>query len=354
MKAGSSALWNAAVGVALLVLACRCADGGQGATIEEPDRPPTNVVTYQVGPDSLTRYSDLPATAAAWQAVTVSVLEGGVVEALLKELGDPVEEDEVMARLDAEVLEASAIQAEADLKYQRYNFDRSRKLHKEGSISEHEYFAAEYQLKRAESFAKATRSRLGFLSVKAPFSGTVSRRAIELGQLVPVGGPAFDLVQTDSIRVKAWVPENQIADFKKGNSVEIRFDAYPGTTLRASVGRVGPAGDSSRRVFPVEVHLSNADGRIRPGMIGKLRAARKTYRHIAVIPREAVLERETGPVAFVDVEGAARLRPLTLGASEGGRVVVLKGLEFGDRVILRGGRDLIDGDAVTVTEAIGG
>ena len=104
----------------------------------------------------------------------------------------------------------------------------------------------------------------------------------------------------------------------------------------------------------IEVHLSNADGRIRPGMIGKLRAARKTYRHIAVIPREAVLERETGPVTFVNEEGAARLRPLTLGASEGGRVVVLKGLEFGDRVILRGGRDLIDGDAVTVTEAIGG
>jgi membrane fusion protein (multidrug efflux system) len=347
-------MWNAALGAALLVLICRCADGGQGAAIEEPGRPPTNVVTYQVRPDSLTRYSDLPATAAAWHAVTVSVLEGGVVEALLKELGDRVEKGEAMALLDAEVLEASAIQAEADLKYQRYNFDRSRKLHKEGSISEHDYYAAEYQLKRAESFVKATRSRLGFLSVKAPFSGTVAHRAIELGQLVPVGGPAFDLVQTDSIRVKTWVPENQITDFKKGNSVEIRFDAYPGTTLRASVSRVGPAGDCSRRVFPVEVHLPNADGHIRPGMISKLRAARKTYRHIAVIPREAVLERETGPVAFVDKDGSAQLRPLTLGASEGARVVVLKGLEFGERVILRGGRDLIDGDAITVTEAIGG
>jgi membrane fusion protein (multidrug efflux system) len=136
--------------------------------------------------------------------------------------------------------------------------------------------------------------------------------------------------------------------------VTVTFDAYPQAAFQAAVSRVGPAGEPSRRVFPVEVHLSNPDGRIRPGMMGKLRAARTTFRHIAVIPREAVLERETGPVAFVHVDGAARLRSLTLGASEGDRVVVLKGLSFGDALILRGGRDLIDGDSVTVTEAIGG
>lgn len=347
-------MWHLVLGAVLLALIARCADGGQGATTAEQDPRPTNVVTFRVRPDTLTQYSNLPASARAWQAVTVSIREGGLVKALYKELGDRVADGEVMARLSAEVLEASAIQAEAELKYQRYNFDRSRQLYEEGSISEHDYFAAEYQLRRAESQAQAIRSRIDFLSVEAPFAGTVARRAIELGQLVPAGGPAFDLVQTDSIRVEAWVPENQIADFQVGSPVRITFDAYPGVVFPAAVGRVGPAGEASRRVFPVEAYLSNPHGRIRPGMIGKLRAARKTFHDVAVIPREAVLERETGPVAFVDEDGRARLRELTLGASEEDRVVVLEGLTFDDRLILRGGRDLIDGDPVAVTETVGG
>ncbi len=220
----------AALSILLLFLAVRCGDETGGEATQRPEERSTNVVTFGVRADTLTRYSYLPATAAAWQAVTVSVLEGGVVEEVLKDLGDPVDAGEVMALLRGEVLEARAIQAEADLKFRRYDHERARKLHKEGSIPEHDLVAAEYQLKRAESEARATRTRLGFLEVKAPFAGAVARRGVELGQLVATGSPAFDIVQTDSIRVKAWVPENQIADYREGNPVQVTFDTYPEIT----------------------------------------------------------------------------------------------------------------------------
>ena len=107
----------------------------------------------------------------------------------------------------------------------------------------------------------------------------------------------------------------------------------------------------TRGFFPIEVHLPNPTGHIRPGMIGTLKAVRRTHRQVVVIPREAIIERETGPVAFVVKGNTALLRPLSLGPSEAERVVVQKGLAFGDQIIVKGGRDLIDGDRVAIKYA---
>ena len=86
-------------------------------------------------------------------------------------------------------------------------------------------------------------------------------------------------------------------------------------------------------------------------MIGTLKAVRRIHRQVVVIPREAIIERETGPVAFVVKGGRAFMRPLSLGPSEAERVVVQKGLSSGDQIIVKGGRDLIDGDRVAIKYA---
>ena len=83
-------------------------------------------------------------------------------------------------------------------------------------------------------------------------------------------------------------------------------------------------------------------------MIGKLQILRHTYRQAVVAPREAILERETGPVAFVAIDNKAYLRPLELGAAESDKVVVKSGLKFNDQLIIKGNRDLIDGDPILI------
>ena len=130
------------------------------------------------------------------------------------------------------------------------------------------------------------------------------------------------------------------------------LDALRGRSFKGEVGRVGPAADVKRRVFPIEVHIDNEDGALRPGMVGRLIIRRRTFEDAVVIPREAVVERETGPIAFV-VEGDAVVsRPLQLGASQGNRIIALSGLDPGDRVVVSGGRDLIDGERVIVREML--
>lgn len=171
--------------------------------------------------------------------------------------------------------------------------------------------------------------------------------------MVPPGAPAFEVVQTDTVKLSVWVPETEIADYETGRSVRVELDALSGRRLTGAVSRIGPAADPARRVFPMEVLLPNPEGDVRAGMVGRVETVRRTFRNVVVVPREAVVQRQEGPVAFVLEDGAARLRRLDLGASEGNRVVVRGGISFGDRVVVSGGRDLIDGEAVLV-EGAGG
>ena len=308
----------------------------------------TNVLVYPIIPDTLIQYSRLPATVKAWRDVTLSALETGVARELLKDVGDMVRRGEPLARLKIDVLEASAIEAEADLKFQAYNYERSKHLFAEGSISEQAHYAAEYDYRRAESAAQIMRHRLSYGQIEAPFSGLVAQRLIELGQLVSQGSPTFRLVQIDRLRLEVWVAESEIADFSSGSAIELTLDSFPGETHAGAIGHIGPAAQSDQRVFPIEIHLDNPHGRIRPGMIGKIKAVRRVFRNMVVVPREAVLERETGPVAFVVKNDQAHLRHLVLGPSEGDRVLVQEGLQFGDQLIIKGGRDLIHGDRVII------
>ena len=312
----------------------------------------TNVSVYALQPDSLIQYSLLPVSALAWREVTLGFQEGGVVEEVLVDLDDPVQAGQPLARLDRDLLKAAAIEAEAGLSFQRYNHERATQLHADGSIPERELRAATYDLKRAEAQDKTVRKRLDNSILRAPFSGSVAERLVERGQLVMPGTPAYRLVQVERMKAGAWVPENQVVDFTAGNSVEVFFDAFPGIPFPGAIGRIGPAAEPSRRVFPLEIHLDSADYRIRPGMIGRVRAVRRVHANVLVVPREAIQEREQGPAIFV-VEGEkARLRTVSLGPSEADRLIVERGVSTGEQIVIKGGRDLIDGDQVRVTEVL--
>lgn len=335
----------------LLLALLSCADQEEPSQPEDTTPSPTrqtNVTIQVVTPDSLIQYSRLPATVHPWHDATISALESGVVWSLQKDLGDKVKRGDVLAELKLDVLEQMAIEAEANLKFQTYNFKHSQQLMSEGSISEQAHQNTEYDYKRALSNAKTIRTRLDFGRIRAPFHGRIAQRFIDKGQLVPQGGATFRLVQIDSVRIEAWVSENEIVDFAKGRQVTLTLDSFPNEVFQGTVGKMGTAADGNRRVFPIEVHLANFDERILPGMIGKLQILRQIYRQAVVAPREAILERETGPVAFVAINNKAYLRPLELGAAENDRVVVKKGLTFNDLLIVKGNRDLIDGDPILI------
>jgi membrane fusion protein, multidrug efflux system len=343
--------WVFAVMIGTMALA-GCG-GEQDAAEATPTREAikaTNVAAMKVQPDSLTQVSRYPASVEAWRDVQVSFLESGPVSRILVDLGDRVQKGQLLATLHTSLLDAALIEAEAGAKFHRYNYGKSSQLFEDGTISERDLLSSEYDYKRAESNLATIKQRIKNSTLLAPFDGEVAGRQIEVGHLVGPSQPAMHLVQWDRVKMRAWVSESEVADFSPGREVDVKLDALAHQIYRGEVGRVGPAADVKRRVFPIEVHLDNAKGDIRPGMVGKLIIRRRTHEGVLVIPREAIVERETGPVAFVIDGETVTSRPLELGASQGNRVIALSGIRAGDQLVVSGGRDLINGERVVIKE----
>lgn len=310
----------------------------------------TNVAAVDVVLDSLTQVSRYPASVEAWRDVQLSFLESGPVSKIFVDLGDRVQKGQMLATLHTSLLDAALIEMEAGEKFHRYNYAKSKQLFEDGTISERDLFQSEYDFKRAESNLATIRQRLLNCRLLAPFDGEIAGRQIEVGHLTGPSQTAIHLVQWDRVKMRAWVSETEITDFAPGREVDVRLDALSELLFEGSVGRVGPAADTKRRVFPIEVYIDNTDGVIRPGMVGKLIVRRRTHEQVVVIPREALVERETGPVAFVIEGDTVTFRQIELGPRQGNRVIARKGLRPGDRLVIAGARDLIDGERVIVKE----
>ena len=314
----------------------------------------TNVAVALVRPDSMVQHSVLPVTALPWQQATLAFQEPGAVAAVLVDLDDAVSAGQELAHLDDDLIRAAVSEAEAGLALQRYRHERTGQLHAEGSVAERELRQVAYELQRATALLATARKRAANTVLRAPFGGAIAARWIETGESVQPGTPAFELVRVDSVKALAWVAERRIGEFAVGDRVNVQFDALPDTDFDAAVSRIGPAADPERRVFPVQVYLDNPAGGIRAGMIGRVRVVRRTLTDVAVVPREAVHGQPGQTTVFVANAGTARVRPVTLGPEADNRVVVTSGLQFGDTVVVAGGRDLIDGDRIRVTEGGGG
>ncbi len=126
----------------------------------------------------------------------------------------------------------------------------------------------------------------------------------------------------------------------------LRVDAYPGREFEGRIHFVGPAANRKNRTFPAEVAVGNRSGELRPGMIAPVSLVKRRYEGVVVVPRDALLDREDGSVAFVAEDSRANIRPVVLGPSEGDRIVVLEGLAIGERLVVAGHRNLVDGQPV--------
>jgi membrane fusion protein (multidrug efflux system) len=154
------------------------------------------------------------------------------------------------------------------------------------------------------------------------------------------------------VKVKAGLPERDVAAFAKDDSVKVRLDSLPGKEFDGRIYRVSPTAEPATLTFICEVEVDNPDGLLKPGMIARATFVRKSYPDSIVVPLFAILSMENQRLVMVESDGVAHARPIEVGVLQGNSVQVLNGLKAGDRLITVGQRDLQDGDPVKVIEVL--
>ena len=294
MKRDQDRTGIAGVVLALAALAAGCGGdaragdmAGAAETDTAPDRGYTRVVnveTSTVAARPFTETIRLTGTVAAYRDVVLSAEESGTVRELLAEKGTRVGEGSPIVRLDDRVLRAQLRESRARAELARETWERNRQLfEEEQAISQLAYLQTKYGSDEAEARRDALARRVERTTIRAPFAGVVESREVEIGSLVSPGTPVARLVELDTLRIQAGVPERYAPDVDVGDPVTVTFDVFGGDRFDGRLTFAGSVVNPRNRTFPVEVTLPNPGRRIKPEMVANLSLARRSLDDAVVV-----------------------------------------------------------------------
>lgn len=340
-----------------LALALGCSDGQ--AVVPEMKLPLVSAmpVTIEDLEDRVTAVGEL---VAPQHAEISAEVDGRVTELMLVEgqsvtAGDPLLElDPAKRRLEIAAARAHVSEAAASVENVRRQVLRQRELQARNISSQSALDDSETALRLAQAKLAAAKADLGVESraleeatVRAPFDGMVVRRMVSLGEYVQVGRSLVEIVSLNPIEVEFRVAEIDSSFVRLGQEVAVHVAPYPDRSFGAKVTVISPTIDPNTRTLRVKAVVDNGEGLLRPGLFARADLGLSVHEGVAVVPSSAVLQRVDGSVVFVlDGSDRATRRVVQLGSFQEGRVEITKGLRAGDRVLVRGHADLLDGQQV--------
>lgn len=279
----------------------------------------------------------------AWRDVDVLAEGSGTVRSVAAEVGQVRHAGQSLLKIDDEVAASALRKARVNRELALRDFGRYEALHREGAVPLSSYEAMRLKLEDAEADLVAARRRFDDTWVKAPFTGTVTSRPAEVGDLLQPGMKVANMVDLSKIRIKAAVPEKQVGQIVEGMPVRVTTDVWPGRVFSAKVLSVS-AKSSREHTYEVEAVMANPTGTpFRAGMFVKAAFVAPASREALLIPRQSLVGSIRAPEAFVVSRGSARLRKLAVGGEHGGMLEVVAGIAAGDSVVVNGQNELADG-----------
>ncbi len=300
-------------------------------------------------------------TVSAVSGVVVSADLPGVVESISFEPGRSVEKGDVLVRLDTRQERAQLAAAESARDLARLNLDRAKGLNSEGILAQSDYDRSSAEFAQAEARVGEIRATIQRKEIRAPFSGQLGLRQVNLGQYLAGGDPIVTVQAVDPVYVTFSLPQQELARLKVGGVVTASVEGLAGPEPTGRITALDAVVDESTRNVQVQATFSNASGRLRPGMFVQAHVALGQTASIIAVPASAISYAPYGDSVFVvaeltDPKGArykgVKQQFVKLGASRGDQVAVVSGLEEGQEIVTSGAFKLRPNAAVLVNNDV--
>lgn len=337
---------------------------------------PAGVTTAIVTTSNMAETVSVFGEVVAGRESAVAARVGGVAQDVPIRIGDLVEEGDVLARLDTELLEIELAQAEAQIaiaqagiSVSEARLDRAEKAFRRAETLRQNSTIAEAQLEeRASDFAEArgaqqealariqasrnaldqARYRLDNAVVRAPFDAVVLDVATEVGQFITAGSQVATLIDTSALEIEANVPARYVSALRKDQPVTATTDI--GDTVTLTLRAILPTEFAATRTRPVRFELQDTEATIAVGQTVTLDVPVSAPREVLVVPKDALVQAQGGWSVFVHEDGKAMPRTIEIGAALNSSFEVLSGLNEGDEVVVRGNERLRPGQDIAPSD----
>ena len=290
---------------------------------------------------------ELSGTLQAVERATISARVAGQVVGLPVRVGAKVNKGALLVKLSAGEINARVRQAEVQLEQARRNLARESKLLEVNASTREMVRTLSERVQTSEAAFREAQTMLGYTEIKAPFSGTVTDKLVEVGDLAAPGVPLLKLENDTAFEVVIPVPEVQSQRLTLASRLPLSVPAA-GLELEAQVREISPTVDPASRTTQIKLLLPDAPG-LRSGQFARV-ALLDSPSTTLLIQRTALRQSGQMKQVFVVEEGQARMRLVRTGAKSDDRIEILSGLRVGDRVVLDPPATLRDGQPLVIAD----
>ena len=283
---------------------------------------------------------------------------GRVLETFV-DRGSPVKQGDIVAKLDVRAAAALAAEASANVaitsaqtEAAKRDCDREKALLESNVISQAEFDRTADQCrtlplseKAAEARSHAASQTVSDGTVRAPFSGVIAERSVEVGEYVRPDSRVATLLEVDPLRLEITVPEASAPSVKVGAALTFTVAGYPGREFPGTIRFVSPAVREATRDVIVDARVPNTDRALMPGMFADVRLESGESKE-AVVPKSALVEKQGRDVVFAVVDRKLEERVVQLGATKGDLVACSRGVKVGEHIVNHPAETLFNGQAV--------
>ena len=371
-----------ALRLTLMLLACALVFGGVFAVkaffgaqtnkfFDNMPQPAAAVSAYTAKSEHWADDSEAVGTFVAVNGTDVTTEAGGVVRGIDFEAGEPVKAGAVLVRLNTDNETATLRSLETSARLAAVQAERWQQLGKDKLVSLDEVQQRVANAASAKAQVEAQRALIAQKTIRAPFSGVLGIRKVNLGQFLSPGEPIVSLQQLDPIYLDFTLPEQMVDQFTRGAVVRATVDSIPGQVFEGKVTAIEPRIDADTRNFTAQATFDNPDGELRPGAYAHVGFSLGGEREVVVIPQTAVSFNPYGNAVFVisktkrkegetDMQGqpltgdkfVVNQRFIKTGATRGDLISVVEGLKPGEQVATSGLLKLRNDAEVTINNEI--
>jgi len=323
--------------------------------------PPTAVTTVIAHKETWPSTLTVIGTAAAIQGVTVSADLPGTVVRIHFESGQWVKEGDVLVELDTRQERAQLANVEAQRDLAKINYGRTEQLVKEGIIARSEYDNVTAQQKATEAQVGDIKAAIARKTIRAPFSGVLGIRQVNLGQYLAAGQAIVSLQSLNPIYVNFGVPQQETPQVAVGGTMRVTSDDLHGVQFTGRINAIDSVVNEQTRNIQVQATLANPGGKLRPGMFLTVELPLGAPRQVVPLPASAINYAPYGDSVYIvtdmtDQKGhtyrGVRQQVVKIEGTRGDQVAVTSGLKAGDEVVSSGVFRLRNGAPVQVNNKV--
>lgn len=281
------------------------------------------------------------------QQVDLTAEVSGYLSTINFDSGQYVKQGDMVLQLEdikakADYLSKASAYHFADLKY-----EREKKLLPLHVISQQDVDAAQTDKAAKLAEREMAQDQLNKMTIRAPFSGYLGKKTLNVGDYIQAGQPLVNLVDRAHLKVEYSISENYLSDIKIGQTVTLSSNAFPNQTFSGAVSFISPTVDPQTHMVTLQADIDNSNNLLAPGLFMQVKQIIKNEM-IRVVPEQSIVRLPDKVVVYRMLDHKAVQTAIQEGSAKDGLTEVISGVSLNDRIITAGQQDLKDGQTVTV------